>query len=237
MQFKEIKAFTGIPLPHDHGQIWGSLDNQIHDRVNRVSTRPPAVQPSVVSLETTITAVSNGSRGAELGSESSQEMAHSLVHLDLLSPVFTQKVHSPHLSVLTLFPWCLLRPQRNSRHCTDQEILLLWRDAQRMSSHPPDFPYFQGNSHERLQAEDHFLTGPHTSLFSKYSAYSGQMCSSNTHLKNMITCSQMSLLWRGRGSRVMSSHFQCRVDSVTRRRLRRKKNEDLKTALDTMENQ
>ena len=100
MQFKEIKVFTGIPLPHDHGQIWGSLDN----RVNRVSTRPPAVQPSVVSLETTITAVSKGSRGAELGSESCQEMAHSLVHLDLLSPVSAQKVHSPHLSVLTVFP-------------------------------------------------------------------------------------------------------------------------------------
>lgn len=49
---------------------------------------------------------------------------------------------------------------------------------------------------------------PHTFLVSEYFVYNKQMCSGSRHVfKNAIRHGQVSLLWRGRGSRVMSFHF------------------------------
>lgn len=82
---------------------------------------------------------------------------------------------------------------------------------------------------------------PLYSLWSEYCVYSGQMCSGSRHIKkNVITCSQISSFWRGRGFSVLSFYFSTqswKMSLLTGRNGGEGKSRELNTALNTMENQ
>lgn len=111
-----------------------------------------------------------------------------------------------HLVSLNAYP----SPKINARHGTDQDDLLQGETLPGGAVINMLATVFKLAS----MMEFGFLISdkPHTFLVSEYFVYSEQMCSGSQYVfKNAIRHGQVSLLWRGRGSRVMSFHFSIQI--------------------------
>lgn len=187
MQFNEMKAFTGKLLPllppcPDVG-VTGWPDPWPHEP----SVYTACCCPALSGLRNHHCCSKSRGEGARVGQ---WIMSGNGPLLGSSPPTLTSSAQKIHMPLRTACSPCFPDVHRSPSIMPDTEQIkktrffeeMLWEGVLIcLSSH----------SHDRLQAEDHFLTDPHTSLFSEYFVCSEQVC-----LKHITKCDHKGHLGR-----------------------------------------